>query len=466
MKILLRKSVVVTSLSEEKTPDKRLEYFKGLLMDHLERLSERKSLKKSLLLIMTKGGKGLPVGSIREWKGKKYIKTPSGKWKPHGGGASKTAEVKEQIASARNQLDLFHIVEGNKDLFSDAKGKPLPVVMDLFGEIPSPKTPAPKKNTPSKKLSAKPKLQEAGADLFAPPVESKPKTEPEMPNPAPKNNPLGWSDDFPKTLEDILDYVNKEANKNDIEYVSDQYFKELPESQKDWLISRYAGTLDKNPTPAFLWKEMTQEINNLIRNGEISLRINFVNKQKNKQSIYKKLMHEFVIKNQFETGTSGGAYDKKCRDKWESVIAGKDISSMDSKERPIYAAVDVLNDNNNAASQYGRSVIVFKDSIRGRITFTIGNSSLEQGSFQKDANTLAYKRDRLLEGYGNPFRKFCNVVDGSDYIEAQIWGRAGIDDIAELRLDEYEYDTIMKDNDAKNLIGALKAKGIEINLLF
>ena len=35
--------------------------------------------------------RNLPVGTIREWKGKSYIKDASGKWKPKTGG--KGAEV-------------------------------------------------------------------------------------------------------------------------------------------------------------------------------------------------------------------------------------------------------------------------------------------------------------------------------------------------------------------------------------
>ena len=65
--------------------DEKLDYFKNKILEHLIGLEKNKEdLKKSLLEAesIAKGGKGLPVGTIREWKGKKYIKISPGKWRP------------------------------------------------------------------------------------------------------------------------------------------------------------------------------------------------------------------------------------------------------------------------------------------------------------------------------------------------------------------------------------------------
>ncbi|MDR0567722.1 MAG: DUF3626 domain-containing protein [Spirochaetaceae bacterium] len=449
----LRKSDSQDRVDSPKAGADKLAYFKKKMLAHLDSLSVGKSI-----LFMLKAGKPAEVGTIREWKGgKKYIKTASGKWKRKYESESRgikqsLAAVRRAVDKARTPRELMQIVLENRDRFSDAQGHPLPIVQELSAYVSQ-------RHGAMDAFDARSAAQEAGKAKKLAETVQKIKDKQKL-----EHNPLGWSKEFPETLKSILDYVNKEANENDIEYVSDRCFKALQPNDKKWLIKRYEATLGKNPSAPSLWKAMVQEINQLIENSKIAVRIDLTNKQKDK-SIYKKLMNEFILKNQFETKTSGGLYNKERRDKWESVISGKDISGMDSKERPIYASVDVLNDNNSASSCYGRSLIVFKDSIRDRTTFTIGNSSGEQGAFQKDANTLAHKR-LSVAGYRNPFEVLGSIIEGGyDYIEAQIWGRAGIDDIAELKLDKRDYNAIMKDVSAKEWLKNLKAKGIAISIL-
>jgi hypothetical protein len=278
------------------------------------------------------------------------------------------------------------------------------------------------------------------------------------------DNPLGWSDDFLKTLGETLDYVNKKANANDIEYVSGQYWNKITQETRDWYVSRYSKKLGNNPTPAEIWDEMCKEINKAVKSSEISVRINFIDSYDSEKSIYKSLQKEFILRNQFETGTSGGSLNKSNRNSWEAVIAHKNVIAMNIKDRPIYGAVDVLKNNNDAASNYGRSVIVLKDSVRARTTFTLGNSSGEQGAFQKDANTIAHKRDRV-NGYNNPMQAIKSIMENQQYLEAQIWGRAGLNDIAEIRFHKSDYDEIMKDPKGKDWLQKLETFGIKITML-
>ena len=127
--------------------DEKLEYFKKKIIAHLDDLeqkenAEKKELKKSLLAFeMTSIEKaGYPVGTIREWKGKKYIKVAPGKWKPkydsHSRGAKMAiAALKKKIDACTDSEELMQIILENRDRFSDENGRPLPFVKELSDYI-------------------------------------------------------------------------------------------------------------------------------------------------------------------------------------------------------------------------------------------------------------------------------------------------------------------------------------------
>ena len=56
--------------------DPKFKHFKELIMNHLDGLAkkEKSEVKKSILEAESMQKSGYPVGTIREWKGKKYIK--------------------------------------------------------------------------------------------------------------------------------------------------------------------------------------------------------------------------------------------------------------------------------------------------------------------------------------------------------------------------------------------------------
>ncbi len=119
--------------------DEKLDYFKNKILEHLIGLEKNKEdLKKSLLEAesIAKGGKGLPVGTIREWKGKKYIKISPGKWRPKYDSNSRGAKL--SIAALKRKADkctsseeLLQLILENRDRFSDDSGRPLPFVKEL-----------------------------------------------------------------------------------------------------------------------------------------------------------------------------------------------------------------------------------------------------------------------------------------------------------------------------------------------
>ena len=116
--------------------ENRLEYFRKQILGHLSSLEkDGEKVGKSLALIeMGKGG--FAVGTIREWKGKKYIKAPDGRWKPkydgHGRGAKMAVSaIKRKIEAAKDAREMMQIVLANRDRFSDKNGQPLPFVQEL-----------------------------------------------------------------------------------------------------------------------------------------------------------------------------------------------------------------------------------------------------------------------------------------------------------------------------------------------
>ena len=119
--------------------DEKLDYFKNKILEHLIGLEKNKEdLKKSLLEAesIAKGGKGLPVGTVREWKGKKYIKISPGKWRPKYDSNSRGAKL--SIAALKRKADkctsseeLLQLILENRDRFSDDNGRPLPFVKEL-----------------------------------------------------------------------------------------------------------------------------------------------------------------------------------------------------------------------------------------------------------------------------------------------------------------------------------------------
>lgn len=76
---------------------------------------------------------GYPVGTIREWKGKKYIKIAPNKWKrkydKNGKGANiSIGKLIKRVEAIDNVKDLAEFVLAHKSRFLDENGKPLDIV--------------------------------------------------------------------------------------------------------------------------------------------------------------------------------------------------------------------------------------------------------------------------------------------------------------------------------------------------
>ena len=118
--------------------DKKFAYFQQKILEHLERLEakELRSIKKSLREAETLVKAGLPIGTIRTWKGKKFIKIAPNKWKPKYDGESRGAKMaiaalKKKAANCTDSKQLMQLVLENRSRFSDDSGRPLPFVQEL-----------------------------------------------------------------------------------------------------------------------------------------------------------------------------------------------------------------------------------------------------------------------------------------------------------------------------------------------
>ncbi|MDR0475122.1 MAG: hypothetical protein LBH43_15795, partial [Treponema sp.] len=125
--------------------ENKLEYFRKKILEHLSKLEkEEKTVNKALAFLDIMKG-GFPVGTIRTWKGKKYIKKPDGKWGPkydsHTRGAKMAiSTIKKRILSAKSEYEMLQICLANRDRFSDRDGHPLPFMQELHNYIEDQKT--------------------------------------------------------------------------------------------------------------------------------------------------------------------------------------------------------------------------------------------------------------------------------------------------------------------------------------
>lgn len=123
---------------------------------YLEKSLEGKIIQKA----------GYPVGTIREWKGKKYIKIAPKMWKrkydKNDRGASISAgKLIKLVEKCENPEQLMKLVLSNKQRFSDENGIPLPIVdkiraaVDKKNESFDKQTQTPKKTPKKGEMSEK-----------------------------------------------------------------------------------------------------------------------------------------------------------------------------------------------------------------------------------------------------------------------------------------------------------------------
>jgi hypothetical protein len=146
--------------------DEKLEYFKQKIIEHLK---TQDTIEKG----------GFAVGTIREWKGRKYIKGADNKWRRYYNKENRGARVSikhliKKVEAIDTAEDLMKLVLLHRDRFSDENGNPIPLVQELSRHISErqgriapvePEKPAidEKKKTGSAEAG---ELEQSGADAF------------------------------------------------------------------------------------------------------------------------------------------------------------------------------------------------------------------------------------------------------------------------------------------------------------
>lgn len=112
------------------------EQIKRKLLAHLQNQLESETVSKALAVAEVLAKATYPVGTIRVWKGKKYIKTAPGKWQrkfdSSGRGTNQAIKgIMRKINEAKTPEDLYQIVMQNQSRFRDEDGRMLPEVQEL-----------------------------------------------------------------------------------------------------------------------------------------------------------------------------------------------------------------------------------------------------------------------------------------------------------------------------------------------
>lgn len=159
---------------------KDLNYFKKKIMAILEKQTDDApaEINKSLEQIdyiysqMNPGtfseiekSRGYGIGTIREWKGRKYKKIAPNKWRlvyeSNSRGAKQSiAYLKKAVMNAKSTDELLQIVMENVNRFQDANGKTLDIVTELQEAVRSAKTALNGKKEPAATKPAETKKEE------------------------------------------------------------------------------------------------------------------------------------------------------------------------------------------------------------------------------------------------------------------------------------------------------------------
>ena len=160
MKIMIKKSIMDYHINvmSKSLADKKFSYFKEKVLEHLNDLEkeEKKEVKKALLSYEKMEKAGYPVGTIRTWKGKKYVKIAPNKWRPKYDSESRGAKLsiaslKKKAEQCATSEELLQLVLEHKSRFSDDMGRPLPFVKELSDYVSKLNDSIESKNMTSKK---------------------------------------------------------------------------------------------------------------------------------------------------------------------------------------------------------------------------------------------------------------------------------------------------------------------------
>lgn len=296
--------------------DTKLEYFKKLVMQQLDELEEKENaekayVKKSILEAESMQKAGYPVGTIREWKGKKYIKVAPGKWRPKydsnsRGAKMSIAALKRKADKCTSSEELLQLILENRARFSDDNGRPLPFVKELSDYISQKNDAIESANKPAKTNK---KAKMSVADMKA-------KDDEKL--------------QINETPEDRAQVIKTRAFNNEIEALQNSTYKadsvedaiKALEKHKDFVhsIIPQDETIHEKATREGR-EEAIQSIIDKLKQGIKDIIAMFVKaKEKKEEPDYKQLQEE--LKEEIKTGKRDNTEEfQEDVDEWENLIA-------------------------------------------------------------------------------------------------------------------------------------------------
>lgn len=201
-------------------------------------------------------------------------------------------------------------------------------------------------------------------------------------------------------------------------YMAHEAHKNMVESSINRTIESYAKSHGKTATAT---KNLLLKNLNKMTSGKVCKRI------WEKDLIRVLTDPEHRLKTQFETGHSDGAFAPDYRRKAEYKGMGAP-NDLDPRMRPIYGYIPQTTDY---TGHYGNIRLVFKDSVRKRTTFTVGDSLGMFASDEVIATPVTHpgigSSDNQIEDIA-----FRGGIGHASYLECQITGGATMFEVEEV----------------------------------
>jgi hypothetical protein len=138
------------------------------------------------------------------------------------------------------------------------------------------------------------------------------------------------------------------------------------------------------------------------------------------------------LKNQYETGVSGGRLDPEFR--MEAEKNAWEIEGTSPQSFPIYGVVKSNSFNPSSTEYYGDAELVLKSSIKSRTTYTIGDSLVGFSHAKLVASPIGTSSVSSIDTSSamNVFKGNWTGFWLGSYIEAQVHGGVAMQDIDKL----------------------------------
>lgn len=226
--------------------------------------------------------------------------------------------------------------------------------------------------------------------------------------------------------------------------------------------------------------EMDNFLNTLIDENEFRMKI-----PNDDASVLTSILEDGRFKNQFETGTSGGAYDPNIRAKASDNLFGhgNKLSDSEYEKYGYLGSKDITKDNQNIQlGFYGDGIITFKkDEMMDRTTLTVGDSLRDANSGRfimgtkvtAPDSTVAVGRPGMINDFVNRTKEGIDKYGIDDaamvgnrvrsYFELQYHGDLTLSDVESITIDKNILDEISKSPD---LVKKIKDSDIVCNYIY